>query len=183
MKYLMQILLGLILLQLLQSYDYSKSRDVLWMKKNFENNAELFFDVTNLFNNSIPINLKKENYVNFNINDKNNSVDIIIISKKVINGERVTQKANSQRLDNKNFNLLLKNLGWNYSKVDSIRNMLQRIKCNTIRTVDYKYFDIEIYNSSNLSYSYLHLKHSIEYHNIKTISNNSKYGNLFSISN
>ena len=110
------------------------------------------------------------------------SVDIIIISKKVINGERVTQKANSQRLDNKNFNLLLKNLGWNYSKVDSIRNMLQRIKCNTIRTVDYKYFDIEIYNSSNLSYSYLHLKHSIEYHNIKTISNNSKYGNLFSIS-
>ena len=165
----MQILLGLILLQLLQSCDYSKSRDVLWMKKNFENNAELFFDVTNLFNNSIPINFKKENYVNFNINDK-------------INGERVTQKANSQRLDNKNFNLLLKNLGWNYSKVDSIRNMLQRIKCNTIRTVDYKYFDIEIYNSSNLSYSYLHLKHSIEYHNIKTISNNSKYGNLFSIS-
>ena len=165
----MQILLGLMLLQLLQSCDYSKSRDVLWMKKNFENNAELFFDVTNLFNNSIPINLKKENYVNFNINDKNNSVDI-------------TQKANSQRSDNKNFNLLLKNLGWNYSKVDSIRNMLQRIKCNTIRTVDYKYFDIEIYDSSNLSYSYLHLKHSIEYHNIKTISNNSKYGNLFSIS-
>lgn len=33
MKYLMQILLGLILLQLLQSCDYSKSRDVLWMKK------------------------------------------------------------------------------------------------------------------------------------------------------
>ena len=62
MKYLMQILLGLILLQLLQSCDYSKSRDVLWMKKNFENNAELFFDVTNLFNNSIPIKLKKENY-------------------------------------------------------------------------------------------------------------------------
>lgn len=60
MKYLMQILLGLILLQLLQSCDYSKSRDVLWMKKNFENNAELFFDVTNLFNNSIPINLKKK---------------------------------------------------------------------------------------------------------------------------
>ena len=59
MKYLMQILLGLILLQLLQSCDYSKSRDVLWMKKNFENNAELFFNVTNLFNNSIPINLKK----------------------------------------------------------------------------------------------------------------------------
>lgn len=52
----MQILLGLILLQLLQSCDYSKSRDVLWMKKNFENNAELFFDVTNLFNNSIPKN-------------------------------------------------------------------------------------------------------------------------------
>ena len=51
MKYLMQILLGLILLQLLQSCDYSKSRDALWMKKNFENNAELFFDVTNLFNN------------------------------------------------------------------------------------------------------------------------------------
>ena len=73
-------------------------------EKKIENNAELFFDVTNLFNNSIPINLKKENYVNFNINDKNNSVDIIIISKKVINGERVTQKANSQRLDNKNFN-------------------------------------------------------------------------------
>ena len=69
----------------------------------------------------------------------------------------------------------MKNLGWNYSKVDSIRNMLQRIKCTTIRTVDYKYFDIEIYNSSNLSYSYLHLKHSIDYHNIKTISNNSKY--------
>lgn len=42
MKYLMQILLGLILLQLLQSCDYSKSRDVLWMKKIFENNAELF---------------------------------------------------------------------------------------------------------------------------------------------
>lgn len=60
MKYLMQILLGLILLQLLQSCDYSKGRDVLWMKKNFENNAELFFDVTNLFNNSIPINLKKK---------------------------------------------------------------------------------------------------------------------------
>lgn len=60
MKYLMQILLGLILLQLLQSCDYSKSRDVLWMKKNFENNAELFFDVTNLFNNSIPINFKKK---------------------------------------------------------------------------------------------------------------------------
>lgn len=60
MKYLMQILLGLILLQLLQSCDYSKSRDVLWMKNNFENNAELFFDVTNLFNNSIPINLKKK---------------------------------------------------------------------------------------------------------------------------
>lgn len=60
MKYLMQILLGLILLQLLQSCDYSKSRDVLRMKKNFENNAELFFDVTNLFNNSIPINLKKK---------------------------------------------------------------------------------------------------------------------------
>lgn len=56
MKYLMQILLGLILLQLLQSCDYSKSCDVLWMKKNFENNAEFFFDVTNLFNNSIPIN-------------------------------------------------------------------------------------------------------------------------------
>lgn len=60
MKYLMQILLGLMLLQLLQSCDYSKSRDVLWMKKNFENNAELFFDVTNLFNNSIPINYKKK---------------------------------------------------------------------------------------------------------------------------
>ena len=56
MKYLMQILLGLILLQLLQSCDYSKSRDVLWMKKKFENNAEFFFDVTNLFNSSIPIN-------------------------------------------------------------------------------------------------------------------------------
>lgn len=41
MKYLMQILLGLILLQLLQSCDYSKSCDVLWMKKNFENNAAL----------------------------------------------------------------------------------------------------------------------------------------------
>lgn len=36
MKYLMQILLGLILLQLLQSCDYSKSRDVLWMKKNLK---------------------------------------------------------------------------------------------------------------------------------------------------
>ena len=60
MKYLMQILLGLILLQLLQSCDYSKSRDVLWMKKNFENNAELFFDVTNLFNNSITKNKKKK---------------------------------------------------------------------------------------------------------------------------
>ena len=119
MKYLMQILLGLILLQLLQSCDYSKSRDVLWMKKNFENNAELFFDVTNLFNNSIPINLKKENYVNFNINDKNNSVDIIIISKNVINGERVTQKANSQRLDNKNFNL------------SSIPQLFQKIACWT----------------------------------------------------
>ena len=106
MKYLMQILLGLILLQLLQSCDYSKSRDVLWMKKNFENNAELFFDVTNLFNNSIPIKLKKENYVNFNINDKNNSVDIIIISKKVINGERVTQnnhgKTKSARIQKRN---------------------------------------------------------------------------------
>ena len=85
MKYLMQILLGLILLQLLQSCDYSKSRDVLWMKKNFENNAELFFDVTNLFNNSIPIKLKKENYVNFNINDKNNSVDIIITKVSQVN--------------------------------------------------------------------------------------------------
>lgn len=42
MKYLIQILLGLILLQLLQSCDYSKNRDALWMKKNFENNAELF---------------------------------------------------------------------------------------------------------------------------------------------
>ena len=31
-------------------------------EKKFENNAELFFDVTNLFNNSIPIKLKKENY-------------------------------------------------------------------------------------------------------------------------
>ena len=31
-------------------------------EKKIENNAELFFDVTNLFNNSIPINLKKENY-------------------------------------------------------------------------------------------------------------------------
>ena len=75
MKYLMQILLGLILLQLLQSCDYSKGRDVLWMKKNFENNAELFFDVTNLFNNSIPINLKKENYkvvYQFRIKIKNN---------------------------------------------------------------------------------------------------------------
>ena len=82
MKYLMQILLGLILLQLLQSCDYSKSRDVLWMKKILKIMQSFFFDVTNLFNNSIPINLKKENYVNFNINDKNNSVDIIIISKK-----------------------------------------------------------------------------------------------------
>ena len=73
----MQILLGLILLQLLQSCDYSKSRDVLWMKKNFENNAEFFFDVTNLFNNSIPINLKKENYVNFNINDKSDMESLL----------------------------------------------------------------------------------------------------------
>ena len=47
-------------------------------EKNFEINAELFYDVTNLFNNAIPINFKKENYDNFNINDKNNSVDIII---------------------------------------------------------------------------------------------------------
>ena len=45
MKYLMQILLGLILLQLLQSCDYSKSRDVLWMKKYFEINAELFYTI------------------------------------------------------------------------------------------------------------------------------------------
>ena len=41
MKYLMQILLGLILLQLLQSCDYSKSRDVLWMKKNFGSSSIL----------------------------------------------------------------------------------------------------------------------------------------------
>lgn len=102
---------------------------------------------------------------------------------KVVNRKKQQNYLILRKLDNKNFNLLLKNLGWNYSKVDSIRNMLQRIKCNTIRTVDYKYFDIEIYDSSNLSYSYLHLKHSIEYHNIKTISNNSKYGNLFSICN
>lgn len=54
MKYLMQILLGLILLQLLQSCDYSKSRDVLWMKKNLKIMQSFFFDVTNLFNNSIP---------------------------------------------------------------------------------------------------------------------------------
>lgn len=182
MKYLMQILFGLILLQLLLSCNYSKSRDVLWMKENFKNNAELFFDVTNLFNNSIPINLKKENYVIFNINDKNNSIEISIINKKVINGERVTKKANSLKSDNKKFNQLLESLGWSHSKADSIRNMLQRIKCNTIRTVDYKYFNIEIYNSSNLSYSYLHLKHSVESSNIKTISNNTKYGNQFSIS-
>lgn len=178
----MQILFGLILLQLLLSCNYSKSRDVLWMKENFKNNAELFFDVTNLFNNSIPINLKKENYVIFNINDKNNSIEISIINKKVINGERVTKKANSLKSDNKKFNQLLESLGWSHSKADSIRNMLQRIKCNTIRTVDYKYFNIEIYNSSNLSYSYLHLKHSVESSNIKTISNNTKYGNQFSIS-
>ena len=83
MKYLMQILLGLILLQLLQSCDYSKSRDVLWMKKNFENNAELFYDVTNLFNNSIPINFKKENYVNLG------TVFITIEQPKLIRNIRV----------------------------------------------------------------------------------------------
>lgn len=163
------------------SCNYCRSRDVLWMKENFENNAEIFLDVTNLFNNSIPINLKKENYVIFNIND-NNSIEIALINKKVINGERATKKANSLKSDNKNFNQLLESLGWSHSKTDSIRNMLQRIKCNTIRTVDYKYFDIEIYDSSNLSYSYLHLKHNVESSDIKTISNNSKYGNQFSIS-
>lgn len=182
MKYLMQILFSLILLQVFLSCNYNRSCDVLWMKENFENNADAFFEVTNLFNNSIPINLKKENYVIFNINDKNNCIEITLINKKVINGERVTQKASSLKSDNKNFNQLLVSLGWSRSKADSIRNILQSIKCNTIRTVDYKYFDIEIYNSSNLSYSYLHLKHGVEFSNIKIISTNSKYGNQFSIS-
>lgn len=175
-------LFSLTLLQLFLSCNSRKSNNVLWMKENFEKNAEAFFDITNLFNNSIPINIKKDNSVIFNINEKNNCIEITLINKKVINGERITKKANSLNSDNKNYYQILENLGWTSSKADSIRNMLKRIECNTIRTVDYKYFDIEIYNSTNLSYSYLHLKHGVESFDIKVISDNSKYGNDFSIS-
>lgn len=181
MKYFAPTIFSLIFVLLFLSCN---SRiDFTWMRENFEENSEVIFNVTNLFNNSIPTNLREKNYITLQINDKHDCIEISIVNKQTVKGENATIRACSQKFDNKNFRQLLDTLGWTRTKADSIRNMMQQTNCNTIKTIDYKYYDIEIYNSSHYLYGYLHVKQGVDTSDVITISkiSNSKYGDQFSI--
>ena len=78
---------------------------MLWMKKNFENNAELFYDVTNLFNNSIPINLKKENYVNFKAGNKPRRQIELKLKQKGVDADIISRVCDEFYEDNSDIEL------------------------------------------------------------------------------
>ena len=182
MRKLISVFIILIILSLHLSCDSSKRDNLIMLKENFEQHNEVFFSLTNLFN-SIPLSLRKDNSIIFSIDNDKDGVEIVIQGKKIVNGKAAIHKSCSLEKDQENFNQMLKDLGWTKATVDSLQNMLRLIKCNSIRTVDYKYYDVEIYNNStDLTYSYLHIKPNTNFSDINILSDTSKYGNQFSIS-
>lgn len=154
---------------------------VKWMKDNFEKNDTIFYEVTNLFNSSIPDSIKKDSYITLSVNKADDCLDITLTDKIVTDGAVSVKTVCSSKEELEEYKLILRTLTLTDSTVDSIRKMLNQIQCTTIRTVDYKYYDVELYNTQDLTYSYLHLKPDQTSEDIIPISTSSEYGKQFSI--
>lgn len=159
----------------------NRQKDVLWMKENFEKYDTIFYEVVNLFYKSIPECIKDNANITLKINNDGDCIELTISDKIVREGKSNIKTAVSSQDNNEAYRRLLDSLTWTASTANSIRYMLERINCTTIRTVDYKYYDVEIYNADNLRYSYLHLRPNIKSDDIIPISNVSDYGSQFSI--
>ncbi len=151
------------------------------MKDNFEKHDSIFYEVANLFCKSIPESIKDNADIILKINNDSDCIELTISDKIVREGKRNIKTAVSSQDNNEAYRQLLDSLTWTASTADTIRDMLERINCTTIRTVDYKYYDVEIYNTDNLRYSYLHLRPNIKSDEIIPVSNVSDYGSQFSI--
>lgn len=159
----------------------NRQYSVEWMKDNFEKNDSIFYEVTNLFNGSIPDSIKKDSYITLSVNKADDCVEITLTDKIVTDGAIGTKTVCSSKEDPVEYKHILHTLTLTDSTVDSIQKMLNQIKCTTIRTVDYKYYDVELYNTQNLKNSYLHLKPDQTSEDIIPITTSSEYGRQFSI--
>lgn len=167
--------------------DSCREWDIDWMRENFEQNAEVFHDVTDLFNNSIPDSLKNKNTIFFVVNDKDDCIEITIKSHNVIDGKTAIKEASSRKQDAEKYDEILSDIGLTTSRADSIRDMLQCINCDVIRTFPARNFDVRIYDTSQkdlLIFSYyLHLRDSVKSSEVVTLSKitNAKYADRFAI--
>lgn len=167
--------------------DSFREWDIDWMRENFEQNAEVFHDVTDLFNNSIPDSLKNANTIFFTVNNKDDCIEITIVSHNVIDGKTARKEASSRKQDAEKYAEILSELGWTNARADSIRDMLQCINCDVIRTFPARNFNVEIYDTSQedllIFSSYLHLRDSVKSSEIGTLSKitNAKYADRFAI--
>lgn len=176
-----------ILLLMMLFLDSYNTHDVRWMRENFEQNAEVFHNVTDLFNNSIPDSLKNANTIFFTVNNKDDCIEITIVSHNVIDGKTARKEASSRKQDAEKYDEILSDIGLTTSKADSIRDMLQCINCDVIRTFPARNFDVEIYDTSQedlpIFSSYLHLRDSVKSSEVVTLSKitNAKYADRFAI--
>ena len=132
--------------------------------ENFELYKSDLDSLVNLFKSSIPSEISEENKVFFSLDRKNESISIAIDG--YTNGKRNICGGYSIKKGGKEYKEALAYLGWTETKVDSIQSLLKKVKCITISTGIYKYFDVELCNFYDLdynsySYSYLHVKPNV----------------------
>ena len=140
-----------------------KSGDNITLE-NFELYKSDLDSLVNLFKSSIPSEISEENKVFFSLDRGNESISIAIDG--YTNGKRNICGGYSIKKGGKEYKEALAYLGWTETKVDSIQSLLKKVKCTTISTGIYKYFDVEICNFYDLdykpySYSYLHVKPNV----------------------
>ena len=132
--------------------------------ENFELYKSDLDRLVNLFKSSIPSEIREEKKVFFCLGREDESISIAIDG--YTNGKRNIRGGYSIKKGGKEYKEALAYLGWTETKVDSIQSLLKKVKCTTISTGIYKYFDVELCNFYDLdykpySYSYLHAKPNV----------------------
>lgn len=172
------LLLFAILFQLV-SCKHNYASDVSSMKKNFEENDAYFMELVAIFNKAI--NSESPDRYNYIINVIGDNIELTKTSKIIENGQQETFSGCSGDSDLEMYNILLSELGFTKDSIINLKELLDKINCTTVKTVDYKYFNIEVYNNAAPQYSYLHLKPGVNLKDIATISN-AGIGAQFAIS-
>lgn len=133
--------------------------------ENFELYKSDLDNLVSLFKNSIPSEIREEKKVFFSLGREDESISIAI--DEYANGKRNIRGGYSIKKGGKEYREALTDLGWTEAKVDSIKSLLKKVKCTTISTGIYKYFDVELCNFYDLdykpySYSYMHVKPNVD---------------------